>query len=119
MVDRLGIAKQYMREQLAERDDIIGVMVAGSVARGEDVDGSDIDLGFYTANNTGEPRRSLSTWREGVFIESGLTSIEGWSDLEKVMKNPFIASNLNSALILHDPTEALSKIQGQVCNRNG
>ena len=52
MVNRLEIAKQFVQEQLGKRDDIIGVIVAGSVARGEDIEGSDIDLGFIVKGVT-------------------------------------------------------------------
>ena len=114
MVDRLEMAKQIMREQLAERDDIVGVIVAGSVASGEDIDVSDIDLGIVTADKSGAARRSMSTWREGVYIDCALSSIEDWTDFDAVMKNPFKAANIKAALILHDSTGLLSKMQDRV-----
>ena len=44
MVDRIEIAKKFIQEQLQKRDDIIGALVVGSVARGEETELSDIDL---------------------------------------------------------------------------
>lgn len=114
MTDRLAMARQFMQEQIAKRDDVVGAFVCGSVARGDATETSDIDLAIYVSRDTGEGKRDLARWQEGVFIEAGAVTTEGLGSLEEVMKNPINATHLNDALILFDPTGFFAKLQEQV-----
>jgi len=62
VVDRLEIAKQLVAEQVTKRDDVVGALLFGSVARGEDTDTSDIDLAIYVRKETGEGMRDMARW---------------------------------------------------------
>jgi len=112
MADRIEIAKKFIEEQRQKRDDIIGAFVVGSVARGEDKESSDIDLNLIVE---GAIQRSvINTWRDGVLIDSALQSKEAYTDLEKVLQNPFQATHVNDALILYDPTGFFTRLQQEV-----
>ena len=115
MADRLEIAKQFMRETLAERDDIIGVMVQGSVPRGEETEISDIDIALYAKELTGEEIQNR--WEDDIFIECHWgESTKGLNSLEEAMAHPVSATHMNDAIIIHDPTQHFTKLQRQVRN---
>ncbi|MBT4498838.1 MAG: nucleotidyltransferase domain-containing protein [Gemmatimonadetes bacterium] len=116
MADRIEIAKKFIEEQRQKRDDIIGAVVVGSVARGEDTESSDIDLSLiFEGGVEGEIQRSENgTWRDGVLIDSALKSKESYTDLEKILQNPFQATHMNDALILYDPTGFFTQLQQEV-----
>ena len=82
MVARPEIAKQYVQEMLEKRDDIVGALVWGSVARGDATEASDIDLAFIVESDAGEEieRGGIDTWRDGVYIEAGLAPLERYGD---------------------------------------
>lgn len=113
MVNRLELAKQFIQEVLSERDDVIAAMVVGSVARGEDTDGSDIDLPFIVKEDEGEVNRSLAHWREGVFIESGVRTKDEYNDFDQVMRGGHV-TQIHDALVLYDPTGFFTELQKKV-----
>ena len=116
MADRVEMAKRFIQEQLQKRDDIIGALVMGSVARGEETEHSDIDLVLIVEGGEGKGygRGGIDTWQDGVYIEAKLRPKESYDDLEKVLLNPFTATNMNDALILYDPSGFLTRIQEEV-----
>jgi predicted nucleotidyltransferase len=114
MADRMEMARQFVREQIAKRDDIIAALVCGSVARGEDTDTSDIDLALYVKQDGGEGSRNLACWREGVYLEAGTVTMEGLGSLEEVKASPINATHMNDAVILFDPTGYFGNLQRQV-----
>jgi predicted nucleotidyltransferase len=71
VLDHLEMARRFAAAQIAKRTDVIGALVFGSVARGEATETSDIDLAIYVKEDTGEGKRDLACWEEGVFIEAG------------------------------------------------
>lgn len=112
---RIAIAQQYVEEVLRQRQDIVAAWIGGSVARGEETEFSDIDLALMIAG-TGEINRAgLDTWREGIYLEVGLTFQQAYVDLEAVLNDPFKATHMNDALILYDPTDFLTQLQKAVC----
>ncbi|MGA2974324.1 MAG: nucleotidyltransferase domain-containing protein [Spirochaetia bacterium] len=114
MTDHLVMARQFVMEQIEKRDDVIGALVCGSVARGEATVTSDIYLAIYVSRDTGEGKRDLACWQEGVFRDAGAVTTEGLGSLEEVMKNPVKATHLNDSVILFDPKGFLGKLQEQV-----
>ena len=118
MVNRIEIAKNFLHEQLQKRDDVIGSWVGGSVARGEDTESSDIDLGLLVEGDVKGPlgiqRNGIDTWQNGVYIEAALVSKEDYEDIEKVFHDPIKATHMNDALILYDPTGFLARMQKEV-----
>jgi predicted nucleotidyltransferase len=78
VLDHLEMARRFAAAQIAKRTDVIGVLVFGSVARGEATETSDIDLAIYVKEDTGEGKRDLACWEtslESAFrrADSGLT----------------------------------------------
>ena len=116
MIDRLEMAKQYVQEMLEKRDDIVGAFVVGSVARGDATETSDIDLGLIIDGLKSDEilRGGVDAWRDGVYIELGLEPKNHYDDVERVLQNPFAATHMKDALILHDPTGLFSGIQSEV-----
>jgi hypothetical protein len=113
---RIDIAKAYVDELVSQRSDIIAAWVGGSVARGEETECSDIDLGLMAAHTRpGVIHRSgVDTWRSGVYIEAGLVAKEDYQDLETVLNHPNKATHINDARILYDPTGFLTALQAAV-----
>jgi predicted nucleotidyltransferase len=81
----IEIARQSMEELLRQRQDIIPVWIGGSVARGEEMAFSDIDLALMVAGSGAMNRAGLDTWREGVYVEAGLVFQQGYTALEAVL----------------------------------
>jgi hypothetical protein len=113
-MNRIEIARQYMEELLSQRQDIVAAWLAGSVARGEETDQSDIDLALMVAGTGDVNRAGLDTWREGIYIEAGLVFQQGYTDLEAVLNDPFKATHMNDALILYDPSGFVTQMQNAV-----
>jgi len=115
MIDRVEIAKKFIREQIRGRDDIVGAIVTGSVSRGEEVEPSDIDMSLIVdRNGEGHQRGGVDIWQDGVCIDAK-TALEGdYADLEKVLQNPFRATQINDGLILYDPTGVFTRMQKEV-----
>jgi predicted nucleotidyltransferase len=119
MVDRLEMARQYVQEMLEQRDDIVGAFVVGSVARGDATETSNIDLGLIIDGLKSDEilRGGVDAWRDGVYIELGLEPKDHYDDAERVLQNPFAATHMKDALILHDPTGLFARVQGEVRTR--
>lgn len=98
MVDRLEIAKRFVRKLVEERADIVGVLLCGSTARGEASEASDIDLSVYTEEENEQGTQNLAYWESGVFIDLVTTTTKGLGSLEQVMGNPIDATHMNDAL---------------------
>ncbi len=113
-MNRIELARQYIKELLGQRQDIISVWLGGSVARGEETALSDIDLQLMVAGSGEMNRAGLDTWREGIYIEAGLVFQQEYADLDMVLNNPFKATHMNDALILYDPTGFLTHLQKAV-----
>jgi len=115
MVDRIEIAKKFIQEQIRKRDDLVGVIVVGSVSRGEEVDPSDIDISLIVEGNVeGHPQGGVDTWQAGVYIDAKTVFRQDYEDLEQVLQNPFRATQINDGLILHDPTGFFTRMQKEL-----
>ena len=115
MVDRIGIAKKFILEQIKKRDDMVGAIVTGSVSRGEEVESSDIDISLIVDGEIeGYQRGGVDTWQDGVYIDAITVSKENYADFEKVLQDPFRATHMNDGLIIYDPARFLTQIQKEV-----
>jgi predicted nucleotidyltransferase len=111
MVDRLEIAEKFIQAQIRKRDDIAAAIVTGSVARGEAVEPSDIDISLIV---NGPERSGVDTWQDGVYIDAKTVLKADFDDLEQVLQNPFRSTHLNDGLILYDPTGFLTRMQKEL-----
>ena len=116
MIGRLALAKQFISEKLERREDIVGAFVVGSVARGDATEASDIDLVLTVEGQATDQlqRGGIDTWRDGVYIEAALAPKQRYDDAKKLLLDPIEATQVNDALILHDPTGFLTRVQQQV-----
>lgn len=113
-MNRVEIARQYVEELLAQRQDIVAAWVGGSVARGEETALSDIDLQLMVPGLGTHNRAGLDLWREGIYVEAGLVFQQEYADLETVLNDPVKATHMRDALILYDPTGFLKEMQDAV-----
>lgn len=117
MVNRRELAQRFIQAQLEKRTDIVAAWVAGSVARGEDTESSDIDILLVIAGeggNTKVTRGGIDDWLDGIYIEAGLAPETEYTDLEAILQHPVKATHLNDALILYDPNGRFTRLQKAV-----
>lgn len=117
MSNRLALADRFIQTQLAKRPDIIAAWVAGSTARGEDTESSDIDVALVIAGDGGQrfgARDGVDGWHDGIYYDAGYLAASEFANLETVMPNPFWATHMNHALIRYDPTGHFTQLQQAV-----
>ena len=116
MVNRLELARSYVQELLQTRQDIVAAWVVGSAARGEATEASDFDLVLMVAADMEGKiiRAGVDTWRDGVYIEAGLTSQQEYFDLDTILNSTPKSTHLNDAVIIHDPTGFATRMQNAV-----
>ena len=56
----------------------------------------------------------MDTWRDGVYIEAGLVSAELYGDVVRVLRDPVAGTQMNDALMLHDPMGLFAQVQDEV-----
>ncbi|MFQ5795445.1 MAG: nucleotidyltransferase domain-containing protein [Candidatus Bipolaricaulia bacterium] len=113
MADHIEIAKKFVQEQLQKRDDLVGALLVGSVAKGEETEFSDIDLRLIVERVQEDlaKRVGIDAWREGVYIDAFPVPRKIYTDIEKILEHPIRANDLNTGLILYDPTGVLAQTQ--------
>lgn len=111
MIDHLSIARAFLEEQLAKRDDIVAAYIYGSVVRGDATEDSDIDMAIVIAGepDTTKYRGGVDGWRNGTYIEASLQPKAAYEDPERVLAEPFKATPFYHSLIIHDPTGVLTE----------
>ena len=116
MVDRLELARQFVKEQLETRDEVIASFAGGPVASGDAIEASEPDLARVAAGqgNEGPRRGGLDTWRDGLCVEAALVLKGRHDGAQKVLHNPFAATHMNEAWILYEPTSLFSRVQREV-----
>jgi predicted nucleotidyltransferase len=109
----LEIAQSFVQEQLQQRQGIVGVLLVGSVAYGEETAFSDIDLRLIVQVEPGTEldRTGIDGWRDGVYMDALPVERADYADLEKILDHSIRANDLNSGLILYDPTGFLAEMQ--------
>jgi hypothetical protein len=109
----IDIAKRFVQEKLRERDDIVGVLLVGSAARGEETPFSDIDVRVVVQSQDGKriTRDGLDTWIDGIYIDAGFVDRNAYSNVTHILAHPITANNIHDAIILHDPEGLLAMQQ--------
>ena len=112
----LDIAKDYLQELQHQRHDIVAAYVAGSVARGQATDLSDIDLEVIIAGEVDAAlgRGGIDGWRNGIYIDAMLMAQARFADLEVLLQDPMKSTQLWEAVILYDATGFLAQQQAAV-----
>lgn len=112
----MEIARNYLQEMLKRRDDIVAAYVAGSVARGQATELSDIDLEVIVAAEVDAAlgRGGIDGWRNGIYIDAMLLAKERFVDPEILLQDPMKSTQLSEAVILYDVTGFLAQQQAVV-----
>lgn len=115
-MNHMEIARNYLQEMLQRRDDIVAAYVAGSVARGQATDLSDIDLEVIVAGEVDAAlgRGGIDGWRNGIYIDAMLLAKERFADPEALLQDPMKSTQLWDAVILYDATGFLAQQQAAV-----
>ena len=115
MAEHIDVARRFVHQLLQTRDDIVGVLLVGSAARGETTDFSDVDLRLIVENKQDArlTRDGLDIWLDGIYIDATVASKAAYSEMTQVLSNPASATDVNSGLILYDPDGFLERVQQQ------
>lgn len=108
---------QTLLEQTIEEsihlEDIRGILLIGSVARGDALPGADLDLHFIVA--LGVRRKAVPEVRQGILIERGYSDIA--QAQAKLVTNPMTIYNYLDGRILFDPEGLLAQLKEQATQR--
>lgn len=94
--------------QARKDPDVIGLLLTGSVARGDAQPGTDIDLRYVLAPGLERPFRRFRT-DDGVLVEADHTDL--FSSISRLEANPMHAYAYLDGRILHDPEGALARLR--------
>jgi predicted nucleotidyltransferase len=113
MSRHLEIAKRFVQEYRQKRKNLVGALLVGSAAHGEETEFSDVDLRLIVEAAPGEEldRNGIDAWREGIYIDALPVARQDYTDLEKILANPIRANDMNSGLILFDDIGQLAQLQ--------
>lgn len=64
--------------ELASRDDVLAVLITGSIGRGEHVESSDVDLAVVLADDSRGTQAANRTLRDGLLVEWGARTEADW-----------------------------------------
>jgi predicted nucleotidyltransferase len=103
------VHRRLLSEALADlrRDEaIIGVLLAGSLARGDALPGSDIDL--YVLLRDGRPKTSFAVERDGILVER--MGADEAAIRQRFIERPMSLYTYLDGRILHDPAGRLADL---------
>lgn len=113
MGQHLELAQQFIEEQRQQYPNLVGALLVGSAAQGAETAFSDVDLRLIVQ---AEPdallnRHGIDVWRNGIYIDALPVAWADYTDLERILTHPIRANDMNSGLILYDPTGRLAQMQ--------
>jgi hypothetical protein len=104
---------QEILDEASQQPDIIGILLTGSVARGDALPGSDLDLRFLL---TLDGNRSFSAeLRRGILVECTYADVS--KALHELDSNPMEIYGYLDGRILFDPQGALADLREQARQR--
>ncbi|MFC1525916.1 hypothetical protein ACFL6X_03780 [Candidatus Latescibacterota bacterium] len=114
--DRHAIASAFAEEQLGKNPDISAIYLTGSAARNDGVESSDIDIKLLVPDLGGRPAKPdpRTTWREGIFIDAAYVPSADFRNAAELLKDPYLASSINDAVILFDSDGELTRVRRAV-----
>lgn len=113
MGHHLNLAKQFVTEQRQQQPNLMGALLVGSTARGEETAFSDIDLRLIVQPTVDASldRNGIDLWRDGIYIDALPVAWEDYTDLEQILTHPIRANDMNLGMLLYDPTGLLAQRQ--------
>ena len=106
------LLQQIVDEAMCQKD-ILGILLIGSVARGDALPGADLDLRFIVAH--GNSRKAEPEVRQGILIERGYADMAHAQS--KLVTNPMKIYNYLDGQILFDPQYLLTRLKEQAIQR--
>jgi predicted nucleotidyltransferase len=100
---------QEIVDEARTHEDILGILLTGSVARGDALPGSDLDLRFILS--PGHSRTFQSEFRRGILIERGYADLA--QAQSKLKTNPMEVYAYLDGQILYDPAAILIQLRAQ------
>jgi len=104
---------QHIVDEAMHQKDILGILLIGSVARGDALPGADLDLRFILAS--GVSRKAEPEVRQGILIERGYADMAHAQS--KLATNPMKIYNYLDGHILFDPEGLLAQLKEQAIQR--
>ncbi|GHO89683.1 nucleotidyltransferase domain-containing protein [Dictyobacter formicarum] len=104
---------QEIIEEARQQEEIIGILLTGSVARGDALPGSDLDLRFILT--PGLKREFQSELRQGVLVEQGYADVA--SAQSKLEADAMQVYAYLDGRILFDPQGVLAQLREQAQKR--
>ncbi len=104
---------QQIIDESMQQDDIRGILLVGSVARGDALPGTDLDLRFIVA--LGDRRETVPEVRQGILIESGFADMA--QAQSQLVTNPMTVYGYLDGRILFDPEGLLVQLREQAIQR--
>jgi predicted nucleotidyltransferase len=107
-----GLLRELLAEAVAD-DQVVGVLLTGSLARGDALPGTDVDLRVILA--AGVERAAVDEVREGVMVEWGFA--DEAKARAAMASNPMQVYAYLDGRVLHDPLGALGRLRERAVER--
>ena len=118
LLDRLSsVAKEIVEREKIGNPDIIAAYSDGSLARGDVVRGSDVDIGFIIKGSERKDEVIQRELKDGVVFEWGFFPQTYYEDIDEVLADAGFTHDVASAKIWYDPDNFLGQIQQTVRER--
>ncbi|SRR5579883_346468 len=104
---------QEIVEEIRQQETILSLLLTGSVARGDALPGSDLDLRCILS--PGHSRRFQSEFRQGILVELGYADLA--QAQAKLENNPMEVYAYLDGQILYDPEAILIQLKTQAQHR--
>ncbi|MAF12895.1 hypothetical protein CMK11_20790, partial [Candidatus Poribacteria bacterium] len=109
---RIELARAYSGELIEADPHIIAVFVTGSVARGDPVELSDIDIRLIVDPDAETGAAHIV--REGHFLDVERVHLSTFGDSEALLADSYLAGAVREAVILYDRDGRFTEVQGRV-----
>lgn len=100
-------------DEARRQEDVVGVLLTGSLARGDALPGTDLDLRYILLDGQSRPFRSET--RDGVLVEQAYS--DAASEEAKIDALPMNVYAHLDGRILYDPRDVLSRLRRQAQKR--
>lgn len=111
------IAQKIVNREIAKNSEIIAAYSDGSLARGDMVKGSDVDIGFIVRGNKRKIKTIQRELKDGIVFEWGFFPKSYYQNIDEILTDAGFAHDIATAKIWYDPDNFFGKIQETVRKR--
>jgi len=108
------LAKAIVERIRTQNPEIIAAYSDGSLARGDMVRGSDVDIGFIIKGSERKDKTIQRELKDGVVFEWGFFPQSHYENVDEILTDAGFTHDVATAKIWYDPQDFLSKIQRTV-----